>query len=126
MPRVTRAAKIKADANITSSSNTPDEDDDDQDDADAGSTPRDEDGEPPAKRLKGKGKGKAPGRTLLKRPAWEDIQKPPLHREWKDIPDWKGRTDSPLMNLPVEIMDEIFCVRPDLGVSLTNINVADL
>jgi hypothetical protein len=125
MPRTTRAAKIKADANIASSSKSPAEDDDDDED-EAGSTPRDEDGEPQAKKLKGKGKGKAAGRTLLKRPEWEEIQKPPLHREWKDIPDWKGRTDSPLLALPVEVMDMMFCVRPDLGVSFPNTNVTGL
>lgn len=115
MPRATRAAKIKADANIASTSHSPDGDDDDE----ANSTPEEEDGEPPTKKAKGKGKAKATGRTVSKRFQWEDIQKPPLHREWKDIPDWKERTDSPLMDLPVEIMDKIFCVRPELDVSLS-------
>lgn len=115
MPRASRAAKTKADANIASTSHTPDDDDDDE----ADSTPEEEDGEPPTKKAKGKGKAKATGRTVSKRFQWEDIQKPPLHREWKDIPDWKERTDSPLMNLPVEIMDKIFCVRPELDVRIS-------
>ena len=115
MPRATRAAKIKADANIASTSHSLDDDDDDE----ANSTLEEEDGEPPTKKAKGKGKAKATGRTVSKRFQWEDIQKPPLHRKWKDIPDWKKRTDSPLMDLPVEIMDKIFCVRPELDVSLS-------
>jgi len=32
--------------------------------------------------------------------------------------DWKGRKDSPLMDLPVEVLDRIFCVRPELKVRL--------
>ena len=34
------------------------------------------------------------------------------------VPDWKEMEDCPSMDrLPVEVLDEIFCVRPDLQVS---------
>jgi len=37
---------------------------------------------------------------------------------WHDIPNWGDREDSPLMELPSTLLDKIFCVRPELGVSL--------
>jgi hypothetical protein len=82
-----------------------------QDDID----PASDDGyEPPAKRSKGKGKARKKER---KRNKVKEIVKPLLHKEWIDIPDWKGKKDSPLMKLPVEVLDKIFCVRPELAVS---------
>jgi hypothetical protein len=42
------------------------------------------------------------------------VSSPGLH----DIPDRGDKEDSPLMELPSELMDKIFCVRPELGVSL--------
>jgi hypothetical protein len=47
----------------------------------------------------------------------EEIVKPAFHEEWTDIPDWKGKKESPLMKLPVEVLDKIVCVRPELAVS---------
>jgi hypothetical protein len=107
MPRQARAAKLKAGANIAAASGSANVDDY-ADDVEA------EIVEPPAKRAKGK--AKATGQKSTKRPTWEPIKKPPLCTEWKDIPDWKGREDSPLMELPVEVLDKIFCVRPELNV----------
>jgi len=104
-PRAPRAAKIKATMATTSGTTNPDDSDDVA-----------SDGEPPAKRAKGK--GKASGRTVVKPPVWKVIQKPPLHLEWSDMKDWNGRKDSPLMDLPVEVLDRIFCVRPELKVRL--------
>jgi len=85
-----------------------------QDDIDPAS---DDEYEPPAKRSKGKGKGR---KKVGKRRKVEEIVKPPLHKEWGDIPDWKGKKESPLMKLPVEVLDKIFCVRPELAVRLAN------
>jgi len=114
MSRPTRAAKLKAGVNISAASGSADADDVD-DHADEMEREVDES---PAKRAKGKGKGKATGQKSTKRTTWEPIRKPPLCKEWKDIPDWKGREDSPLMGLPVEVLDKIFCVRPELNVRL--------
>jgi hypothetical protein len=112
MPRPARAAKVKAGVNIAAASGSTDADGiDDYADEVGGEVD-----EPPAKRAKGKGKGNATVRNTTKRPTWEPIEKPPLCKEWKDIPDWKGREDSPLMGLPVEVLDKIFCVRPELNV----------
>jgi hypothetical protein len=36
---------------------------------------------------------------------------------WKDIPKWKDGDGSYLMDMPAEIMDQIFGLRDDLGVS---------
>jgi hypothetical protein len=36
---------------------------------------------------------------------------------WKDIPDWQGSTDCPLLQLPVEILDRIFAPESNLAVS---------
>ena len=74
----------------------------------------DDEYEPPAKRSKGKGKARKKER---KRNKVKEIVKPLLHKEWIDIPDWKGKKESPLMELPVEVLDKIFCVRPELAVS---------
>jgi hypothetical protein len=112
MPRPARAAKLKAGANIAAASGSAEIDDADEYADEVGGKVD----EPPAKRAKGKGKGKATGQSSAKRPNWEPIRKPPLCKEWKDIPDWKGREDSPLMGLPVEVLDRIFCVRPELNV----------
>jgi hypothetical protein len=67
---------------------------------------RDDDGKPTAKKIKREEDGEV-----------ETI--PPVSsRGWHDIPDWGDREDSPLMKLPSELLDKIFCVRPELGVSL--------
>jgi hypothetical protein len=85
-----------------------------QDDIDP---PSDDEYEPPAKRSKGKGKAK---KKVEKRNKVEEIVKPVFYEEWMDIPDWKGKKESPLMRLPVEVLDKIFCVRPELAVGLSN------
>jgi hypothetical protein len=36
---------------------------------------------------------------------------------WDDIPDWKGRGDCPLLDLPAEILDRCFGLTKDLDVS---------
>ncbi|RYE96571.1 MAG: hypothetical protein EOO77_40730 [Oxalobacteraceae bacterium] len=36
---------------------------------------------------------------------------------WKDIPKWKNGDGSYLMQMPAELMDEIFGLRDNLGVS---------
>jgi hypothetical protein len=36
---------------------------------------------------------------------------------WADIPDWKGREDSPVLNLPPDVLDRCFGLRGDLFVS---------
>jgi hypothetical protein len=64
------------------------------------------DEEPPAKEIKGKHKA-----TDI-----EEIIRPTT-RDWTDIPKWKEGAGSPLMELPLEILDMIFCVRPELNVS---------
>jgi hypothetical protein len=67
-----------------------------------------------------KGKGKAKNGNLevvIKQVSKREVKKPALHKEWLDIPDWKERKDSPLMELPVDVLDRILCVRPELGVS---------
>jgi len=112
MPRAARAAKLKAGVNIPAAPGSAETDkaDEHADEIEG------EADEPPAKRAKGK--GKATGNNSTKRTTWEPIRKPPLCKEWKDIPDWKGREDSPLMGLPSTLLDKIFCVRPELGVSL--------
>jgi hypothetical protein len=76
--------------------------------------PSDDEYEPPAKRGKGKGKAR---KKVGKRNKVEEIVKPAFHEEWTDIPDWKGKKESPLMKLPVEVLDKIVCVRPELAVS---------
>ena len=88
-----------------------------QDDIDPAS---DDEYEPPAKRRKGKGKAR---KKIVKRNKVEEIVKPAFHEEWMDIPDWKGKKESPLMKLPVEVLDKIFCVRPELAVSPFNHSV---
>ena len=110
MPRPARAAKLKAGANIAAASGSAETDNADE----YADEIKGEVDEPPAKRAKGK--GKATGQKPTKRPTWGPIRKPPLCKKWKDIPDWKGREDSPLMGLPVEVLDKIFCVRPELNV----------
>jgi hypothetical protein len=77
----------------------------------------DDEYEPPAKRSKGKGKARKKGG---KRNKVEEIVIPAFHEEWIDIPDWEGKKESPLMELPVEVLDKIFCVRPELAVSPSN------
>jgi hypothetical protein len=77
-------------------------------------TSDDEQYEPPAKGSKGKGKAR---KKVVKRNKVEEIIKPAFHEEWMDIPDWKGKKGCPLMELPVEVLDKIFCVRPELAVS---------
>lgn len=59
--------------------------------------------------------GKVTDEETTKQSTREPIVKPPLCKEWLDIPDWKGREDSPLL-VPVEVTDKIFCVRPELNV----------
>ena len=44
--------------------------------------------------------------------------------DWTDIPDWKEGDGSPLMELPLEILDEIFCVRPELSVNSSSYTAA--
>lgn len=79
-----------------------------QDDLDPAS---EDEHEAPAKRSKGKGEAK---KRVEKRNKMEEIVKPPLQKEWMDIPDWKGKKESPLMRLPVEVLDKIFCVDQNL------------
>jgi hypothetical protein len=50
----------------------------------------------------------------------EDLVKLPLNKERADIPDRNGKRESPLMELPVEVLDKIFCVRPEIAVSLSS------
>jgi hypothetical protein len=38
--------------------------------------------------------------------------------KWKDIPNWKGRLDSPFLDLPAEVLDRVFAPATDLEVSL--------
>jgi len=69
--------------------------------------------EPPTKRVK----GDDATTESTPEPVWDVIEKPPFHTEWSDIPNWKQREDCPLMDrLPVEVLDKIFCVRPELQV----------
>jgi hypothetical protein len=69
------------------------------------------DSEPSPKRAKGKGRAV----DIPFSPMEEEIHKP-TSTGWTDIPDWEEGKESPLMKLPGEIMDKIFCVRPELGV----------
>jgi hypothetical protein len=46
----------------------------------------------------------------------EEIMKPSTSG-WLDIPEWKEGQGCPLLELPSEILDNIFCVRPELSVS---------
>jgi len=119
MPRPARAAKLLAGLHIAAASGSADLDGaDEYADEEEGEVD-----EPPAKRAKGKGKGKATGQKSTKRTNWEPIRKPPLCKEWKDMPGWKGREDSPLMGLPVEVLDKIFCVRPELNVRFSSSHI---
>jgi hypothetical protein len=71
------------------------------------------DSEHPAKRVK----GESTTTDSSPEPVWEVIERPPLHTEWTDIPDWSQREDCPLIDrLPVEVLDKIFRVRPELQV----------
>jgi hypothetical protein len=71
------------------------------------------DSEPSTKRAKGKGRAKdTPSLDLS---SMEDIHKP-TSTGWNDMPEWEDGMESPLMKVPGEIMDKIFCVRPELGV----------
>ncbi|WVW81678.1 hypothetical protein I302_103673 [Kwoniella bestiolae CBS 10118] len=38
--------------------------------------------------------------------------------EWNDIPDWEGREDCPLLELPGEILDMCFGLSVDVGLSM--------
>jgi hypothetical protein len=64
--------------------------------------------------------GQKPTAKKIKREEDGEVETiPPVSsRGWHDIPDWGDREDSPLMDLPSELLDKIFCVRPELGVSL--------
>jgi len=46
----------------------------------------------------------------------EEIIKPSTS-VWTDIPEWKEGQGCPLLDLPREILDNIFCVRPELSAS---------
>jgi len=46
----------------------------------------------------------------------EEIIKPSTS-DWTDIPEWKEGQGCPLLELPSEILDNIFCRRPELSVS---------
>ena len=71
------------------------------------------DGEPSAKRVKGEDMST----ESPPEPVWKVIETASHHTEWTDIPDWNEREDCPLMDrLPVEVLDKIFCVRPELQV----------
>jgi hypothetical protein len=77
------------------------------------STDCETDDEPPSKRVKWENSIA----DSTPEPVWEMIEKPLFHMEWTDIPDWSQREDCPLMDrLPVEVLDRIFCVRPELQV----------
>jgi hypothetical protein len=54
----------------------------------------------------GQGVGKKTKRPILAKAVY-----------WKDIPKWKEGDGSYLMDMPAEIMDQIFGLREDLGVS---------
>lgn len=73
------------------------------------------DSEPSPKRAKGKGRAKDTPSLGLS--SMEDIHKP-TSTGWTDIPEWEEGKESALMKVPGEIMDKIFCVRPELGVCL--------
>jgi hypothetical protein len=42
----------------------------------------------------------------------------PSTTDWTDIPEWKEGQGCPLLEIPSELLDLIFCVRPELGVSV--------
>lgn len=69
-----------------------------------------DDQEPPAKKIKG-------DNEVEEIEEIEEIVRPTT-RDWTDIPVWKEGDGSPLMELPLEILDMIFCVRPELDVSV--------
>lgn len=74
------------------------------------------------KRSKGKGKARAVDSDSEdddERPAKPKGKKPLIAKAayWHDIPEWEEGSDSPLMNMPAEIMDNIFGFRPELRVS---------
>jgi hypothetical protein len=98
---------------------------------------------------KGKGEGKGKGKSKVKDEPTSDEsdfeqdnvklgkngKKPVLAKAayWKDIPKWEKGTGSLLMNLPGDVMDHIFGLREELGVSafkssflLHSLNVARL
>lgn len=70
--------------------------------------------EPPAKRRKGKERAVD---SYTPSPEPPRIVKPST-RDWTDIPVWQAGQGSPLMEMPAEILDKIFCVRPELEVCL--------
>lgn len=43
---------------------------------------------------------------------------------WADIPDWKGREDSPMLSLPLEVLDRCFGLRGDMFVSAQLVSAA--
>lgn len=73
----------------------------------------------PKKTATGKGKGKSKhcsdtgvsGQTGAKSTKKRLVAK---EAEWNDIPDWGGRTDTPLFKLPNDILDRCFGVRKEL------------
>jgi hypothetical protein len=71
------------------------------------------DSESSTKRSKGKGRAVDTPFSQME----EEIHKP-TSTGWNDIPEWEEGKESPLMKLPGETMDKIFCVRPELGVCL--------
>ena len=38
--------------------------------------------------------------------------------KWRDIPDWEGKTDCPLFQMPTEVLDQCFEIQDGLGVSV--------
>jgi hypothetical protein len=59
---------------------------------------------------KSKIKGKPKGLEMKKELLAEEVV-------WKDIPDWGNKTDCPLLDLPVEILDR--CFSPDTGLDVS-------
>jgi hypothetical protein len=70
---------------------------------------------------KGKGKGKAEVKEdkAKRQPQVDPVDGRLIARrpEWNDIPDWKGKKESPLMQMPAEIMDRCFGLAQDIDVS---------
>jgi hypothetical protein len=113
MPKASREPKTKAGAferaAVGQQDSAPDQD-----------APQHDDKEHESRAKRTKGKGRAT-KKVVKRKEVEEIVKPPLYKQWADIPDWKGKKESPLMKLPAEVLEKIFCVRPELAVSYSHL-----
>jgi hypothetical protein len=78
------------------------------------------DGQVKVKKARRKGKGKATMGKDDENPSREEKKKKVVLAQevyWEDIPVWEEGSGSMLMEMPSDVMDKIFGVREELGVS---------